>query len=265
LHQELLDWLAVEFRERGWSMKHMHRLILTSATYRQSSRISKESAALDPENRLMSRSSRFRAPSMILRDVALASSGLLDSRIGGKPVYPYQPEGIWESLAITKERDFTYPASSGADLYRRSLYTFWRRTVYPANSFDAANRQVCKVRQGNTNTPLHALTTLNDPTWAEAARVLAARCLKTSQDTGARLTMAFRSVLSRAPTQRDLTALTGALQRQLTIYKADPKAAAQVVAIGEAPKATQLDVSEHAAFSAICLAILNLDEALTRE
>ena len=181
VHGELLDWLAVEFRERGWSMKAMHRLIVTSATYRQSSRVTPEHRARDLENRLYSRASRFRMPSLILRDWALASSGLIDLRIGGRPVYPYQPDAIWEALAITKERDFTYPASSGKDLYRRSLYTFWRRTVGPANMFDASNRQTCRVRSATTSTPLHALTTLNDPTWVEAARALAERSMKASQ------------------------------------------------------------------------------------
>ncbi|HCP13633.1 MAG TPA: hypothetical protein DIT89_14970, partial [Planctomycetaceae bacterium] len=145
-HLPLLDWLATEFPSRGWSLKQMHRLIVTSAAYRQSSRVTPELSLRDPENRLMARASRFRMPAMILRDWALATAGLLDVRIGGPPVYPYQPDGIWESLAITKERDFTYPASSGNDLYRRSLYTFWRRTVGPANMFDASNRQACRVR-----------------------------------------------------------------------------------------------------------------------
>ena len=184
VHGELLDWLAVEFRERGWSMKAMHRLIVTSATYRQSSRVTPEHRARDLENRLYSRASRFRMSSLILRDWALASSGLIDLRIGGRPVYPYQPDAIWEALAITKERDFTYPASSGKDLYRRSLYTFWRRTVGPANMFDASNRQTCRVRSATTSTPLHALTTLNDPTWVEAARALAERSMKASQGRG---------------------------------------------------------------------------------
>ena len=193
VHGELLDWLAVEFRERGWRMKAMHRLIVTSATYRQSSRVTPEQHAREPENRLYSRASRFRMPSLILRDWALASSGLIDLRIGGRPVYPYQPDAIWEALAITKERDFTYPASSGKDLYRRSLYTFWRRTVGPANMFDAANRQTCRVRSSTTSTPLHALTTLNDPTWVEAARALAERSMKASNNLDDRLTKAFRS------------------------------------------------------------------------
>ncbi len=265
VHGDMLDWLAVEFRECGWSMKHMHRLIVTSATYRQSSRVSKELLARDSENRLLARGARFRAPAMILRDVALAASGLLDPRIGGKPVYPYQPDQIWETLAITKERDFTYPASSGADLYRRSLYTFWRRTIGPANMFDAANRQTCKVRASLTSTPLHALTTLNDPTWAEAARVLAAHSMEAAPEVDARLVFAFRRVLGRAPTSADLTALRRAYERQLAIYSADAKAAAEVVAVGAAPRSENLPIADHAALSAVCLAIFNLDEALTRE
>ncbi len=146
LHKDLLDWLAVEFREEAWSVKKMHRLIVTSATYRQSSRMTQESLEHDRENRLYARASRFRMPSLVLRDWALAASNLLHNRIGGAPVYPYQPDGVWESLAITKERDFTYPTSAGEDLYRRSIYTFWRRTVSPANMFDTSNRQACRVR-----------------------------------------------------------------------------------------------------------------------
>jgi hypothetical protein len=265
VHGTLLDWLAVEFRERGWSMKHLHRLIVTSATYRQSSKVSRELVQMDPENRLLARGARFRMPSMILRDVALGASGLLDDRVGGAPVYPYQPDQIWESLAITKERDFTYPTSSGKDLYRRSLYTFWRRTVGPANMFDAANRQVCKVRQNITNTPLHALTTLNDPTWAEAARVLAARSMEAARNTDERLSYAYRRVLGRSPTDRDRAMLGKAFDKQLAIYQADPAAAAEVVAIGSAPKNEELNPVEHAAFTAVCLILLNLDEALTRE
>ena len=222
-HPELLDWLAVEFRDGGWNMKQLHRLIVTSATYRQSSRVPGESSQssvpsaqsarggakgagtrtgqssapstehsalgtdhlspselkraleLDADNRLLWHGPRFRLPSLLLRDVALASSGLLNDKMGGKPVYPYQPKDIWDGLAITKERDFTYPQSKGADLYRRSLYTFWRRTVAPGNMFDASVRQTCKVRPSLTSTPLHALTMLNDPTWVEAGRALAER------------------------------------------------------------------------------------------
>jgi hypothetical protein len=264
-HRLLLDYLAVEFRERGWSMKELQRLIVTSATYRQTSRVSAEARAGDGDNRLLARASRFRMPSLLLRDWSLSAAGLLDARVGGAPVYPYQPDGIWEALAITKERDFTYPASSGADLYRRSLYTFWRRTVSPANMFDASNRQSCRVRQAATSTPLHALTTLNDPTWVEAARVLAEQSIKSSGDVEARLTHAFRRVLSRPATPRDLAALRRAYDKQLAIYKADPAAATAALAVGVARRDESLDAAEHAALSAVCLAIFNLDEALTRE
>jgi hypothetical protein len=265
LYGELLDWLSVEFREHGWSMKHLNRLIVMSATYQQGSRQAGVSKQRDPENRFLTRGPRFRAPAMVLRDAALAASGLLDDRIGGKPVYPYQPEAIWETLAITKERDFTYPASTGADLYRRSLYTFWRRTIGPANMFDGSNRQTCKVRTGITSTPLHSLTTMNDLTWAEAARVLAAKSLEAGGDAATQLRFAFRRVLGRTPTEADLTALQRAWDKQRTIYQADPKAAAEVVALGQAPKSPALNVVEHASLTNICLALLNLDEALTKE
>lgn len=264
-HLPLLDWLAVEFPLRGWSVKQMHRLIVTSAAYRQSSRVTPELSLRDPENRLMARASRFRMPAMILRDWALASAGLLDDRIGGPPVYPYQPDGIWESLAITKERDFTYPASSGSDLYRRSLYTFWRRTVGPANMFDASNRQACRVRMTPTSTPLHALTTLNDPTWVEAARVLAERCLLESSDTDGRLTLAFRRVAGRVPSAADLVVLRRLLQRQQQIYSTDAAAAKALLSTGTAPRNGSIDDAEHAAWTAVCLAVLNLDEVLVRQ
>jgi hypothetical protein len=264
-HGPLLDWLAVEFRERGWSNKTLHRLIVTSATYRQSSRMTPEHKTLDSENRYYARASRFRMPAPLLRDWALASSGLLDARLGGQPVYPYQPDGIWEALAITKERDFTYPASKGKDLYRRSLYTFWRRTVGPANMFDAANRQTCRVRNATTSTPLHALTTLNDPTWVEAARVLAERAMQDSDKLEARLQFASARVLNRSLKAPELTALTKTYERQHALYTAEPKNAKLLLAVGAAPHDAALDPAQHAAFTAVCLGILNLDEALTRE
>jgi hypothetical protein len=265
LHLPLLDWLALEFRDRGWSQKQIHRLIVTSATYRQSSRVRPDDLAKDPENRRFGRATRVRMPSAVLRDVALSSSGLLDRRQGGRPVYPYQPDEIWEALAITKERDFTYPQSQGSDLYRRSLYTFWRRTVSPANMFDAANRQTCRVRTSTTCTPLHALTTLNDPTWVEGARVLAAAAIKASPDVDGRLTHAFRRVVSRVPTDFDLVALRRMLTRQREFYAADPVAAKALVSVGASAKDESLDPVDHAALTAVCLAIFNLDEALTRE
>jgi hypothetical protein len=265
IYQEMLDWLAVEFREHGWSMKHLNRIIVMSAIYQQSSRVQGTSQQRDPENRFLSRGARFRAPALILRDLALSASGLLDEQVGGKPVYPYQPEAIWETLAITKERDFTYPASHGTELYRRSLYTFWRRTIGPANMFDGSNRQTCKVRTAITCTPLHSLTTLNDISWTEAARVLAAHSLEAGGDAEAQLRYAFRRVLGRPPTAADLAALQRALEKQRAIYQADPAAAGQVVALGQSSRNPALNVVEHAALTNICLAIFNLDEALTRE
>lgn len=265
LHKDLLDWLAVEFRENGWSMKQMHRLIVTSATYRQASRVTEQHRRLDPENRLLARGSRFRMPSLLLRDWALATSGLIDTRIGGAPVYPYQPDAVWEALAITKERDFTYPISIGKDLYRRSLYTFWRRTVGPANMFDASNRQTCRVRAAATSTPLHALTTLNDPTWVEAARVLAARTIKEGGELDAQLSAAFRRVLCREAKSTEINRLKTAYEKQLAIYRADAESAKALLAVGAVPREEALDISQHAAMTAVCLGILNLDEALTRE
>jgi hypothetical protein len=264
-HKDLLDWLAVQFRESGWSMKQMHRLIVTSATYRQSSRQTASHLKHDAENRLFARASRFRMPSMLLRDWALASSGLLKRRIGGAPVYPYQPADVWEALAITKERDFTYPASSGDDLYRRSLYTFWRRTVRPANMFDAANRQACRVGGATTSTPLHALTTLNDPTWVEAARVLAEKCMQSAATRDAQLSAAFRRVVCRTPSDEDMRHLRRALETQTTIYRETPDDALALLAIGASERDTSLDAVDHAALAVVCLGILNLDEALTRE
>ena len=265
IHLKLLDWLSVEFRESGWDMKALQRIILNSATYRQSSRMTRDLRTRDIENRLFGRASRFRMPSLILRDWSLSAAQLLDKRVAGAPVYPYQPDGIWESLAITKERDFSYPASSGNDLYRRSLYTFWRRTVGPANMFDVSNRQTCRVRQTATSTPLHALTTLNDPTWVEAARVLAENSMHHSKSLSEQITYAFRNVLSRIPQESDLVHLQNAMQKQFAFFSDDPMAAKAFIEVGNASRDQALDLTTHAALSAVCLAILNLDEAMTRE
>jgi hypothetical protein len=274
VQQDLLDWLAVEFRDpttpgaqHPWDVKHIYRLIVTSRAYRQTSRVTPELMAADPENRLYARAPRFRLPSMLLRDLALATSGLLRDRLGGQPVYPYQPAGIWDALAITKERDFTYPQSHGDDLYRRSLYTFWRRTVAPANMFDASNRQACRVRTSTTNTPLHALTTLNDVTWVEAARVLAGKTMKecTGGDDDGRFASVFRRILDRAPTDRELPTLRRMLAKQRAYYANRPDDAKKFASEGAAPCDASLDPVEHASWTAVCLAVYNLDEALSRE
>ena len=264
-HPDLLDWLAVEFRESGWDMKRLHRLVVTSATYRQSSSFRRDSVARDPENRLLARGPRYRLPSMFLRDLALASSGLLDQRIGGKPVYPYQPKDIWDGLSITKERDFTYPQSKGPDLWRRSLYTFWRRTVAPGNMFDASARQVCKVRPDLTSTPMHALTMLNDVTWVEAGRALAERVMKAQPGEEARLSDAFLRVCARSPSSEDMKILRRSLARARTSFAADPATASAYLKAGDSPRDATLDPVEHAAYASVCLAIYNLDEAMTKE
>ena len=265
IHGALLDHLASMYRESGWNTKWMHRQIVTSATYKQSSRLAMDSKAKDPENRWFARGSRFRMPSMVLRDWALSASQLLERRMGGVPVYPYQPEGIWDSLAITKERDFSYPKSSGANLYRRSLYTFWRRTVGPANMFDASNRQACRVRASQTSTPLHALTTLNDPTWVEAARTLAQRAmLETLQETE-QLQFVAKRVLSRSFNEKELERMLLAIQRQRQLYAQDTDSAQRLLVSGESKPNRQLDAIASAALTNVVLLIMNLDEALTRE
>jgi hypothetical protein len=264
-HQELLDWLSVEFRESGWKTKALQRLIVTSKTYRQSSRVTKEHLQKDPENKLLARAPRLRLPSLILRDVALSASGLLTPKVGGAPVYPYLPDSPWESLAITKERDFTYPQSKGADLYRRSLYTFWRRTIAPVNMFDSSARQTCRVRTAVTSSPLHALTMLNDPTWVEAARVLAQRVTKEQPTDEARLARAFARVLGRAPAGAEPALLAKMLAHQRAVYAADAKAADALLAIGESKRDAAIPAAEHAALTATCLALYNLDAAVTRD
>ncbi|MEY3959134.1 MAG: hypothetical protein RJA37_1737, partial [Verrucomicrobiota bacterium] len=265
-HPELLDWLSVEFRESGWSLKRLQRLIVTSRTYRQTAKVSPEALAKDPENRLLSRAPRFRLPSPLLRDVALRASGLLATKMGGAPVYPYLPENPWESLAqVTKERDFSYPTSKGEDLYRRSIYTFWRRTVAPVNMFDTSARQTCRVRTAVTSSPLHALTTLNDPTWVEASRKLAELAMKAAPDDAGRLAYAFRRVLGRAPEGREPELLAKLLGGQRKAYADDAKAAEALLAVGASPRDAALPATELAALTGACLAIFNLDAALTRE
>ena len=263
-HRELLDWLSVEFRESGWKTKALQRLIVTSRTYRQSSQVTAAGLQKDPENKLLGRAPRLRLPSPLLRDVALAASGLLVEKVGGAPVYPVMPPAPWESLAITKERDFTYPTSKGPDLYRRSLYTFWRRTIAPVNMFDTSSRQACRVRLSATSSPLHALTMLNDPTWVEASRALAQRVWSAGDDER-RLAQAYRLVLGRAPIGSEPRLLARLLAGQRAIYAADPKAAAALLAHGESKRDPAIPAAEHAALTAACLALFNLDAAITRD
>jgi hypothetical protein len=259
---ELLDWLAVEFVQSGWNVKHLLRLIVTSATYRQASQVTPAAAERDPENRLLARGPRFRIPSWMIRDTALAASGLLVETRGGPSIKPYQPLGVWEEATFGNKR---YEQDHGDALYRRSLYVFWRRIVGPTLFFDVASRQTCTVKTPRTNVPLHALLTLNDTTYLEAARALAQRVLVSEPDTPARLGHAFRRVLGREPSAEEQAVLTRALDRHRATYAADPAAAAALLATGESPRDATLDPAEHAAWTLVCTTILNLDEALTKE
>jgi hypothetical protein len=260
-HPELLDWLAVEFRESGWDVKHLVKLLVTSRTYRQSAKVSPELLANDPENALLARGPRFRLDSRVLRDQALALSGLLVEKRAGPSVMPYQPPGIWEEMSFGKNRYFQ---GTGEDLYRRSLYTFWRRSVAPASFFDVPARQVCVVKPYRTSTPLHALTTLNDTTYVEAARVWAEKLLTAQPDDPARLTMGFRAATTRDPEARELASLQRSLEKARAHFAANPPAAVKLIATGESQRMQNLDASQHAAWTTVCLLLLNLDEALNR-
>ena len=263
-HPDLLDWLATEFVARDWDMKAMARLIVTSATYRQSSIASEASFAADPQNRLLSRGPRLRLPAEMIRDAALAASGLLVEQLGGPSVKPYQPPGLWKELTGGKE----FEQDHGAGLYRRSLYTYWKRTIAPPSmiTFDASPRESCTVRQSRTNTPLQALTLLNETTFVEAARQLAQRVMRSDCTTPAqRLELAFRLVLSRPPNEQELQVLVGSFESQAQRYRAAPEAATALLAVGESQCDTKLDSTELAAYAAVANLIFNLDESVTKE
>lgn len=261
--REVLDWLAVEFVESGWDVKHLIRTIVTSETYRRDSNIlNADDFEQDPENRLLARGARYRMPAWMLRDQALAVSGLLNDEIGGQPVFPYQPEGVWAEATFGKKK---YTASKGDDLYRRSLYTFWRRIIGPTMFFDSAKRQVCEVKPLRTNTPLHALTTLNDVTYVEASRALACLLLEEDAAPEERLDRLFRRVLMRTPSDQERSVLLASLQRALDHYEADPEEADEFLAHGQHEPPSERSPVQLAAWSAVCLNVLNLDETLTRE
>jgi hypothetical protein len=263
INQDLLDWLAVDFRDNGWDLKQLCKQIVTSAAYMQSSRVTPESAERDPENRLLARGPRLRLPSWMIRDQALAAGGLLVGTLGGPGVNGYQPSGIWEEATFGTKR---YRQDHGRALYRRSVYTFWRRIIGPTMFFDVASRQTCTVKQGRTNTPLHALATLNGTTYVEAARALAERVLTTAEaGDEKRIELAFRLVLARFPTSEERNILLAGLKRLRGQYAADPIAAKKLLAVGESKRNDRLNVTEHAALTALCHAILNLDEAVTKE
>jgi hypothetical protein len=263
-HPELLDWLAVEFMEHGWSMKHIHRLIVLSATYGQSSRLTPELLAADDQNKLLARGPRFRLEAETIRDNALAVAGLLSLKQGGPPVRPYQPPGMWENK-VGGDR-VTYEVSPGEDAWRRGLYTVWKRSSpYPSfMNFDATSRTACTVRRSRSNTPLQALTLLNDPVYVEAALALARRVLveRPAADVTERLRHAFRMCVARAPNAVELTALAELLAQQSSALAADPVAAQRIIGQTQLPPGTT--ALELAAWHAVATALLNLDETITK-
>jgi mono/diheme cytochrome c family protein len=268
-HPQLLDWLATEFVRTGWDIKALQRLIVTSATYRQSSRASHALIERDPENRLLARGPRFRLPAEIVRDNALAISGLLNDKVGGPSVYPYQPAGLWEEMAFGQGfSGQTYTPSSGSDLYRRGLYTVWKRTVPPPSLaiFDAPDREKCTARRGVTNTPLQALTLLNDPTYVEAARALAQRVLRTGgRSDRERVDFAFKLATARTPDPQERDVLLGSLAEFRSTYRQDQAQVTKLLSVGESKPDSTLDAREVAAWTTLASMILNLDETITAE
>ena len=268
-HAGLLDWLATEFVQSHWNIKAMQRLIVTSATYRQSSRASRELIERDPENRLLARGPRFRLPAEMVRDNALAISGLLNDKIGGPSAYPYQPEGLWEEMAFGQGfSGQTYTQSSTSDLYRRGMYTVWKRTVPPPSLtiFDAPDREKCTARRGVTNTPLQALVLLNDPTYVEAARALAQRVLQSRGRTDQeRVNFAFKLATARTPDSQESSVLLSSLKEFRSSYQQEQAHASKLLSVGEAKVDSKLDQRELAAWTTLASMILNLDETITAE
>ena len=267
-HPELLDWLATEFVGSGWNVKHIQKLIVMSASYQQSSRATPQLIERDPENLLLARGPRFRMDAEAVRDTALAVSGLLVERLGGHSVKPYQPDGLWEAVGFLGSNTSIYKQDPGDALYRRSLYTFWKRTSPPASltTFDAPSRETCTVRRARTNTPLQALVLMNDTQYVEAARRLAERMLTEGGATPEeQITYAFRLSTARRPSADELALLAGVLNAYLADYQAKPDAAAKLLAVGESKRNESLDAAQLAACTMVANLILNLDETITKE
>lgn len=266
-HPALLDWLAIQFVESGWDVKSMMRFLVTSATYRQSSRLTYDAKHGDPENRLLARGSRYRLQAEFLRDQALAASGLLVRRVGGESVKPYHPPGLYEQVVAGSSAQ-SYVQDKGESLYRRSLYTYWKRSVpNPAMlTFDVPFRETCAVRRSRTNTPMQALNLMNDTTYIEAARFLALRMLNEGGVTvSSRLIHGFRSVTARHPMQTELAYLKAAVSRSMEEFKANPVEAEALLKVGDSPPIRNTRTQELAAYTIAASIMLNLDETLTRE
>ena len=261
-HPDLLDWLAIELIESGWDLKHVLRLIVTSETYRQNSEVTADLLARDPDNRLLARGTRYRLPSWMIRDAALRSSGLLNPTLGGPTVMPYQPDGVWQEMFMGR---FRYTPSQGPPQWRRTLYAFWRRSAAPTFLFDSAQRRVCEVGLRRTNTPLHALAQLNDLSQLEAARELARRAIKHSDDQDERLVFALRSVMSRLPSEFEMSVMQRELKRAREHYQKNPADADALMRIGQPEKRASDNSMEIASYTIVTSIIYNTDEAITHE
>jgi cytochrome c553 len=265
-HPELLDWLAVEFRESGWDVKKFFRSIVTSAAYRQAATLTPEKLERDSQNRLLSRGPRFRMDGEMIRDYALDASGLLSPKIGGPSVRPYQPPKVWEAVAMPESDTRVYKQDHGESLYRRSLYTFWKRAAPPASMdiFNAPSREVCTVRRERTNTPLQALVTLNDPQFVEAARVLAEHALKVAPQDDRRIDYLAHRLLARPFRAEETAAVQANLKELEDYYKAHGEDAKQLIAVGEAKADPSTDPANLAAWTMLSNELLNLDEVLNK-
>jgi hypothetical protein len=268
-HPELLDNLAIEFRRSGWDVKKLITLIVTSDTYKRSSTPTAKQQEVDPSNTWLARGPRFRLPAEIIRDAALKSSGLLVPQLGGPSVNPYSPFDLWREVSHYGSTPATaqiFVQDHGEKLYRRSLYTYWKRTAPPANmvAFDAPNREVCTVDRGNTTTPLQALVSLNDTQFVEASRALGERLAKRTGQDEAKLRWAFLEVVSREPSAQELAVATKTLARERARYARDTARAQAVLSVGESPRDQQIPAAEHAAWMQVSTLLLNLSEAVTR-
>ena len=266
MNPALLDYLAVTFMEQGWSMKKLHRLMVTSSAFRQRSSADKAKLAKDTENRLFSRGPRYRLDAEVIRDKALAASGLLIDKMGGKGFKPYQPEGIWEAIAFQESNTSRYAKDNSEDIYRRSIYLFWKRTSpHPVMlAFDAPMREACTVRRFRTNTPLQALVSLNEPAFLEASRLLAQRILEEEVEDGAILTRAFQYTLARKPTEKEKSLMTAALNRYRQRYAADIPGAIKLLSVGDANRDKSVMPAELASWMMICSTLMNTDEFLSQ-
>jgi hypothetical protein len=263
LYQDLLDWLAVEFMDSGWDVKHTLKAIVMSGTYRQSSKISADLLQRDPENRLLARGPRIRLAPEMVRDQALAVAGLLVETVGGPSVKPYQPAGLWQELSGGKG----YVQDKGAGLYRRTIYSYWKRTVAPPSmvNFDSPNRETCTVRETRTNTPLQALDLMNDVTYVEAARKLAERMIASSPDSKERISFAYHAVLARDPKPSEAGVLLDALSKFKAGFEAGQNSASEYLREGDSRPTVNVPPAELAAYAAVAGIVLNLDEAVTKQ